>query len=161
MNPTLLEAIATTFALEVPKVALLVLPSTAPVKSVLGELQDMGIDARSLDLHSANRGKSDLIKSGLKKFQSQPLGPLKEEAPYLLVTTIASVRGLDFPEMSHVFLAGIPGELDDYLHAAGRVGRFGREGKVVSFFEEEDEEKAALLYNRLRIALSEFKHVQV
>ncbi|GJJ08844.1 hypothetical protein Clacol_003063 [Clathrus columnatus] len=164
MNANLLEAIATTFALEVPKVALLVLPTTAPVKSALKELRDMGVDARSIDLHDVDRGKPDLIKSTLKKFRSQPLRRPKEEAdeeeaPYLLVTTIASVRGLDFPEMSHVFLAGIPEEFDDYLHAAGRVGRFGSEGKVVSFFEEVEEEKAALLYRKLKISLSEFEHM--
>lgn len=169
LNANLLEAIATTFALDVPKVALLVLPSSAPVKSVLGELRDMGIDARSINLHDEDRGKPDLIKSTLKKFHSQPLRrPKKEdgedegvEAPYLLVTTIASVRGLDFPEMTHVFLAGIPEEPDDYLHAAGRVGRFGREGKIVTFFEAKEERKAAILFKQLKISLSEFEHIRV
>lgn len=49
----------------------------------------------------------------------------------LLCTTEYSVRGLDIPNIDHVFLLG-PMSPDSYLHAAGRVGRFGKIGKAIT-----------------------------
>ena len=58
--------------------------------------------------------------------------------PTLLVATLASTRGLDLPELKHVFIVGVldHGAVDSYLHVAGRVGRFGRGGKVISVVAE-------------------------
>ncbi|KAF8523050.1 P-loop containing nucleoside triphosphate hydrolase protein [Hysterangium stoloniferum] len=144
VSPHVLEAIATTFALDVPRIALLVLPATGAVKSIVQELQELGIDARSLALQDEDRGRPELIR----------------RAPSLLVTTLASIRGLDFPELTHVFIAGVAENASEYAHAAGRVGRFGREGKVMSFLERKDEEKAGAVYRQLDISLSEFSVVK-
>jgi len=45
---------------------------------------------------------------------------------------------LDLPDLSHVFILGLLDvrRVDAYIHAAGRVGRFGRGGKVISILEE-------------------------
>lgn len=164
ISPVVLEAIATTFALDVPKVALLVLPATAPVNGVLKELQELGINARSLGLQDEDRGKQELMRSTLKKFNPRLNARGDEaqaDAPSLLVTTEASIRGLDLPELSHVFIAKVPDNEVDYDHVAGRVGRFGREGKVVLFLGKTDAGKAAELYNALKISLAQFEHVQV
>ena len=50
-------------------------------------------------------------------------------------------RGIDIPGLSHVFVYSSPHRVnsqavDSYLHIAGRVGRFGRGGKVVTFIED-------------------------
>ncbi len=44
----------------------------------------------------------------------------------VLVTTPRATRGLDFPNVTHVFNLGIVGTDADYLHRAGRVGRIGQ-----------------------------------
>eukprot|EP00842_Homolaphlyctis_polyrhiza_P007063 jgi/Hompol1/946/HPOL_003322-RA len=41
-------------------------------------------------------------------------------------------RGLDLPIATHVFILGPPSSQTNYLHMAGRVGRFGRPGTVVT-----------------------------
>ena len=115
-HPVLMEGIATIFATAVPKVALLVLPASAPVQQAVYNLRALGINAFGLDLESSNRG-------GV------------EENPTLLVATSATVRGIDLPDLSHVFIWGVV-DSNSYLHASGRVGRFGRKGRVVTVLDE-------------------------
>ncbi|KAH7883486.1 hypothetical protein F5I97DRAFT_1929759 [Phlebopus sp. FC_14] len=134
VNPTALEAIATTFALDVPRAALLVLPATAPVHKVVFELRQLGVDAHALDLVTNGTCRAQLL--------SRNAGVVAEN-PTLLVSTLATTRGIDFPELSHVFLLGLPQgrDGDAYLHIAGRVGRFGRHGKVITVLEERKEQE--------------------
>ncbi|KDR85310.1 hypothetical protein GALMADRAFT_132015 [Galerina marginata CBS 339.88] len=114
-----LEAIATAFALHVPSIALLVIPSSAPVHRVVHELRGLGVNAEGLD-----------VRAYLADGDAQTV----QDGPRLLVGTVATTRGLDMPELSHVFVLGVPEgrAVDGYTHIAGRVGRFGRRGRVVS-----------------------------
>ncbi|KIJ40177.1 hypothetical protein M422DRAFT_257010 [Sphaerobolus stellatus SS14] len=157
LSPHLLEGIATTFALIVPRFALLILPATSAVKTVVAELQALGVNARGLGLQDEDRGKAELLQSSLKKFSTgvRPHTSDDEVVPDLLVATQPSIRGLDFPELTHVFMAGAPEDPEEYLHASGRVGRFGRAGKVVVFLETKHEKKAEGVFKRLDIILTE------
>ncbi|KAA1468282.1 P-loop containing nucleoside triphosphate hydrolase protein [Dentipellis sp. KUC8613] len=131
-HPPVMEAIAAAFAVDVPGVAMLVLPASAPVQRAVYELRMLGVNAVGLDLLSNERGRSHLLRGS---------GAAVEENPTLLVTTLATTRGLDLPDLSHVFILGVctARKVDSYLHLAGRVGRFGRGGKVVSVLEERRE----------------------
>ncbi|KAJ3036363.1 hypothetical protein HDV00_002779 [Rhizophlyctis rosea] len=50
----------------------------------------------------------------------------------LLLLTEHEARGLDLPDLTTVFILGPPSSHATYLHMAGRVGRFGRKGEVVT-----------------------------
>lgn len=115
------------FALDVPHVALLVLPASAPVRRAVYELRSLGVNAHGLDVLQSERGGVYLNNTP---------GDLDTD-PTLLVSTLASTRGIDLPELTHVFLLGIPEDrsADTYAHMAGRVGRFGKKGKVISVVE--------------------------
>ncbi|KAG6818029.1 hypothetical protein H0H87_009184 [Tephrocybe sp. NHM501043] len=133
-NPNAMEAIATAFALDVPSVALLVLPSSSPVQRAVYELREMGVNAHGLDLLTSEKGRSHLLRGDGSG----------QDNPTLLVSTLATTRGLDLPELTHVFIMGIPDgpkvngrTVDAYVHLAGRVGRFGRGGKVITVVEKE------------------------
>lgn len=68
----------------------------------------------------------------------------KRNETSVMLSTPTSVRGLDFPELTHVYTLYLP--IDDpreYLHLAGRVGRVGHltEGRVVSVLKETEAEK--------------------
>ncbi len=54
---------------------------------------------------------------------------------YLVATDVAA-RGLDFSNLSHVFLYELPEDPEVYVHRAGRTGRAEREGHVVSLVTE-------------------------
>ena len=47
----------------------------------------------------------------------------------LLVATDVAARGLDIPDVSHVFNFDVPIHAEDYVHRIGRTGRAGRSGK--------------------------------
>jgi superfamily II DNA/RNA helicase len=55
----------------------------------------------------------------------------KGEAPLLVASDVAA-RGLDIPEVSHVFNFDVPHHADDYVHRVGRTGRAGRSGTAIS-----------------------------
>jgi superfamily II DNA/RNA helicase len=49
------------------------------------------------------------------------------EVTYLIASDVAA-RGLDIPEVSHIFNFDVPIHAEDYVHRVGRTGRAGREG---------------------------------
>ena len=44
------------------------------------------------------------------------------------IASDVAARGLDIPEVSHVFNYDVPIHSEDYVHRIGRTGRAGREG---------------------------------
>ncbi|MCK0170034.1 DEAD/DEAH box helicase [Aliiroseovarius sp. S1123] len=57
---------------------------------------------------------------------------------FLCASDVAA-RGLDIPNVSHVFNYDVPGHAEDYVHRIGRTGRAGREGKAIMICEPRDE----------------------
>lgn len=50
----------------------------------------------------------------------------------MVVTTELAARGLDVPYLTHVINLELPTSLEAYVHRAGRCGRAGRPGVVVT-----------------------------
>jgi superfamily II DNA/RNA helicase len=50
----------------------------------------------------------------------------------LLIASDVAARGLDIPEVSHVFNFDVPHHPDDYVHRIGRTGRAGRAGTAIT-----------------------------
>jgi superfamily II DNA/RNA helicase len=48
----------------------------------------------------------------------------------LLVASDVAARGLDIPDVSHIFNFDVPHHADDYVHRIGRTGRAGRSGQA-------------------------------
>jgi superfamily II DNA/RNA helicase len=86
------------------------------VDVVAKSLQSHGFNARPIhgDLAQAYRTETlDRFRSGDLQF---------------LVASDVAARGLDIPDVSHVFNYDVPIHADDYIHRIGRTGRAGREG---------------------------------
>jgi ATP-dependent RNA helicase DeaD len=49
---------------------------------------------------------------------------------HLVATNVAS-RGLDIPEVEHVFQFGLPSDAETFIHRSGRTGRAGNEGRDI------------------------------
>ncbi|KAG1875647.1 P-loop containing nucleoside triphosphate hydrolase protein [Suillus subalutaceus] len=164
-SPGMLEAVASAFALDVPNIALLVVPATTSVRRVIFDLKQLGVNAHGLDLVDNEAGRGHL----LSKDRDIP-----DENPTLLVSTLATTRGIDFPALTHVFLLGLPeGRAGDvYQHVAGRVGRFGRRGKVITIVEgrrenegergkvcvRDDSKKMDIMLKKLGIGATKLEH---
>jgi superfamily II DNA/RNA helicase len=71
----------------------------------------------------------------------------KGELPLLVASDVAA-RGLDIPEVSHVFNFDVPHHPDDYVHRIGRTGRAGRAGTAVSLVAPVDQ-KSVLAIEKL------------
>jgi superfamily II DNA/RNA helicase len=50
----------------------------------------------------------------------------------LLIASDVAARGLDIPDVSHVFNFDVPHHPDDYVHRIGRTGRAGRSGTAIT-----------------------------
>ena len=56
----------------------------------------------------------------------------------VLIATDVAARGIDIPDVSHVFNFDMPRSGDAYLHRIGRTGRAGRKGTAISLVEAHD-----------------------
>jgi len=56
----------------------------------------------------------------------------------LLVASDVAARGLDIPDVSHVFNYDVPIHSEDYVHRIGRTGRAGRSGKSFTIVTRSD-----------------------
>ena len=56
-----------------------------------------------------------------------------------VITTDIMARGLDIPDISHVFNFEIPEVPEQYIHRIGRTGRADKEGIAISFFTKKEE----------------------
>ncbi|GGE80860.1 DEAD/DEAH box helicase [Stappia taiwanensis] len=56
----------------------------------------------------------------------------------LLIASDVAARGLDIPDVSHVFNYDVPTHAEDYVHRIGRTGRAGRTGSAVSIVTGND-----------------------
>ncbi len=51
----------------------------------------------------------------------------------VLVATDVAARGIDIPEVRHVYNYDLPNVADNYVHRIGRTARAGRDGRAVAF----------------------------
>src|SRR5215471_10510596 len=63
----------------------------------------------------------------------------------LLVASDVAARGLDIPDVSHVFNFDVPHHPDDYVHRIGRTGRAGRSGTAISIVTGPDGKSVAAI----------------
>jgi superfamily II DNA/RNA helicase len=63
----------------------------------------------------------------------------------LLVASDVAARGLDIPDVSHVFNFDVPHHPDDYVHRIGRTGRAGRAGAAITLVAPADGKAVAAI----------------
>jgi len=63
----------------------------------------------------------------------------------LLIASDVAARGLDIPDVSHVFNFDVPFHPDDYVHRIGRTGRAGRSGTAITIVAPADGKSVAAI----------------
>ncbi|WP_298910763.1 DEAD/DEAH box helicase [uncultured Aliiroseovarius sp.] len=98
---------------------------------------DVDICAKSLKKYGYNAAPihGDLDQSK----RMEVLDGFRQGTLQFLCASDVAARGLDIPNVSHVFNFDVPGHAEDYVHRIGRTGRAGREGKAVMICEPRDE----------------------
>lgn len=99
--------------------------------------RDIATLTRSLERHGFNAGAlhGDMDqKSRMATLEGFKAGSIK-----ILVASDVAARGLDIPEVSHVYNFDVPTHAEDYVHRIGRTGRAGRSGQAISLVTKADE----------------------
>ena len=108
---------------ENPASAIIFCNTKATVHFVIAVLQGFGFNADELSADLSQSRREDVL-SRLRK------GTIR-----FLVATDVAARGIDIPELSHVFLYEPPDDRESYIHRAGRTGRAGAAGVVISLVD--------------------------
>ncbi|MGK2739955.1 DEAD/DEAH box helicase [Tepidicaulis sp. LMO-SS28] len=66
------------------------------------------------------------------------------EITYLIASDVAA-RGLDIPDVSHVFNFDVPIHAEDYVHRIGRTGRAGKSGHAFTIATPEEQKHVAAI----------------
>ncbi len=114
---------------------------------LLIELLDKHRDERALVFGRTKHGSEKLMKSLVKagyaagsihgnKSQGQrdrAIAAFKSGEIKVLVATDVAARGLDIPDVKHVYNYDLPNVPDNYVHRIGRTARAGKDGAAIAF----------------------------
>lgn len=98
--------------------------------------RDVAILHRSLVKHGFSAGALHGDMDQLARMAS--LDAFKNGDVSLLVCSDVAARGLDIPDVSHVFNFDVPTHSEDYVHRIGRTGRAGRSGVAYTLVTGDD-----------------------
>ena len=115
--------------------------------SLLIEMLDKHRDERALVFGRTKHGSEKLMKTLVKagyaagsihgnKSQGQrdrAIAAFKSGEIKVLVATDVAARGLDIPDVKHVYNFDLPNVPDNYVHRIGRTARAGKDGAAIAF----------------------------
>jgi len=102
---------------------------------------DVDITAKSLKKYGYDAAP---IHGDLEQSQRmRTLDGFRDGSLRFLVASDVAARGLDIPNVSHVFNFDVPSHAEDYVHRIGRTGRAGRQGKAMMICVPRDERNLA------------------
>jgi superfamily II DNA/RNA helicase len=98
--------------------------------------RDVAILLKSLQKHGFNAGALHGDMDQMSRMAT--LDAFREGRITLLAASDVAARGLDIPDVSHIFNFDVPWQSDDYVHRIGRTGRAGKEGRSLTIVTPED-----------------------
>jgi superfamily II DNA/RNA helicase len=114
---------------------------------------EVDIVAKSLKTHGFDAAPihGDLDQSlRMKTLADFRAGDLK-----ILVASDVAARGLDIPDVSHVFNYDVSHHADDYVHRIGRTGRAGRKGEAYMIVTPSDDKSLDKVLKLIKMAPQE------
>ena len=75
----------------------------------------------------------------------------------ILIASDVAARGLDIPDVSHVFNFDVPTHSEDYVHRIGRTGRAGREGHAFTMVTREESKQLKGVLDLIKKDIPYFK----
>lgn len=131
--------------LENPSSAVIFSNTKRNVEFLAALLSQFGFDAEGLT--------SDLTQNKREKLMAR----IKEGKLRFLVATDVAARGIDIPELSHVFMMEPPEDPESYVHRAGRTGRAGASGTAITMVDVIQKMELERIASRFKIKFEEIK----
>ncbi len=104
---------------------------------------DVDVVAKSMQKHGLNAAP---IHGDLDQSQRmRTLDGFRDGSLTFLVASDVAARGLDIPNVSHVFNYDVPSHAEDYVHRIGRTGRAGKTGITLMICTPRDEKNLAAI----------------
>ncbi|UWQ18623.1 DEAD/DEAH box helicase [Jannaschia sp. M317] len=98
---------------------------------------EVDVVAKSLKKHGYN---AEPIHGDLEQsHRTRTLDGFRDGSITFLVASDVAARGLDIPNVSHVFNFDVPSHAEDYVHRIGRTGRAGKLGTAYTLATPADE----------------------
>jgi superfamily II DNA/RNA helicase len=98
--------------------------------------RDVAILLKSLQKHGFNAGALHGDMDQMSRMDT--LARFRDGSITLLAASDVAARGLDIPDVSHIFNFDVPWQADDYVHRIGRTGRAGKEGRSLTIVTGDD-----------------------
>ena len=129
---------------ENPASAIVFCNTKATVHFVTAVLQGFGFNADELSADLSQSRREDVLSR------------LRKGAIRFLVATDVAARGIDIPELSHVFLYEPPDDRESYIHRAGRTGRAGAAGVVISLVDIMEKMELQRIAKYFKVPLTQY-----
>lgn len=112
---------------------------------------DVDVVAKSLTKHGYDAAP---IHGDLEQSQrTRTLDGFRNGTLRFLVASDVAARGLDIPNVSHVFNFDVPSHSEDYVHRIGRTGRAGRAGTALTLAVPADAKLIAAIEELVKIEI--------
>jgi superfamily II DNA/RNA helicase len=114
--------------------------------------RDVAILLKSLLKHGFNAGALHGDMDQMSRMAT--LDAFREGRITLLAASDVAARGLDIPDVSHIFNFDVPWQSDDYVHRIGRTGRAGKEGRSLTIVTPDDAKQLRDIERMLRASVT-------
>ncbi|MFK9095119.1 DEAD/DEAH box helicase [Bacillus salipaludis] len=95
-----------------------------------------------------------VLHSDMKKLERQAaLKAFRDGKMKMLIATDIAARGLDIQGVTHVVQIDSPKDISQYVHRAGRTGRMGANGTIISLVTEREERELKRYCRELDVPL--------
>ncbi|ONI44415.1 hypothetical protein AN640_05565 [Candidatus Epulonipiscium fishelsonii] len=128
---------------EVPKKSLIFINNNHEVETIVSKLQHHNFKA--IGLTSAQD----------KQKRSNAMMQFRSGKSNILVSSDISARGLDVPDISHIFNLDLPKNSNDYIHRAGRTARGINSGVSIGIVTQGEEKLLKEYEKNLKIIFSQ------
>lgn len=137
------RVLARILELESPSAAIIFCNTKSDVHYVTAVLKGFGYNADELS--------ADLSQN----MRERVLQNMRNGSVRFLVATDVAGRGIDIPELTHVILYAPPEDHESYIHRAGRTGRAGAGGTVISLVDIMQKMELARIVKHYKINMHE------
>jgi superfamily II DNA/RNA helicase len=126
-----------------------------PPKAIvfINKSDEIDITTSKLKFHKLNA--VGIYGTAEKEERKKALEGFRSGKNQLLVASDLAARGLDIQDVTYIFNLDLPAEPKEYLHRAGRTGRMGKEGLVISIVTAKEEAQIKKYQNAFKLNIEQ------